>query len=181
MRQCCLTTQAHPQPPGVMVDRKEAAMTNPGTLLVAGAAAVGCSALLGVVFWMLIICLIIELIVFSVLCKFVCEDYQRYRQRNKNKRKNGCGCGEPSNASAGSIGNLGEASRKSVSGSHARIIIGLFCGKKPQNLSRRALWLANPIALFRPLVRFSYFFRCWHKRKSVTPNVQSSGTRDQPA
>ena len=62
-----LTTQAHPQPPGVTVERKEAAMTNPGPLLVAGAAAVGCSALLGI----------------FVLIAWVRRQYHCYRRQEK--------------------------------------------------------------------------------------------------
>lgn len=140
-----------------------------------GILAVGSSALLGCVFWMLIVCLIIEMIILGVLCKFICEDYQRYRQRKQNRSETSNNQSKPEDASAINLGIFGKPNIERSPGEMKPMIV--LSAANEVNKSLNLSWRRSQKKLFRlfGLIQFGgklrRLFRCDVAHKQ--PNEKS--------
>ena len=118
------------------------------------------------------------------LCVSVLWDIylEKLRAKKKDRENEQCDC-ESGNASSGNLGNLRNTNLQRTSGNLKVMLANHHAGiDKTQKLSWGARFVQKPLALCRAIIGHRNIFgRLIHKRVTMTPNVQSSGTRDQPA
>jgi len=121
----------------------------------------------------LIICLVIELIILGVLCKFICEDYQHARQRNQYHRKYGHEPCEPNDAAGMNLGILGKPNLKSGSCKLISVIPRVAISEETTNLIGRGT--QKPVLRLKLIAALRNFLWCLsHKDRTITqPNLES--------
>jgi hypothetical protein len=151
----------------------------------AGAAAVACSDLLGVIFpptetglWVLRFMMLCECIVLYLCVRILIECYRdREKPRGKNKQRNS----EPNNAPSGDLGNLRNTNLQCRLGNQKiGTVSNLSSTDKPQNLSWCARWVKKPFRFLGAIGGHRHIFGSNHKLVAMTPNAgaEASGVEN---